>query len=1059
MLLLASAATVHPQATVATIPYFCDFENATERGNWQFANSLLNEWVIGNSDHSGGLYGLYVSYIGSGNNTFYFLDTTNSYAYRRIHFPAGLYNISFDWRYNSITNYIYYTYIRAFLIPATTTFVGGQRYPGLSASRLPQGAIPIDLSGSQLIFRNTWSRFSNALVQVPATNDYYLVFFFTNNGQLANLYPSYTTTQSPAIDNIRIDAVACSTPFALTVANLGGGCVSLDWDDRQLPANQTWEIEYGPHGFLPGTGATVAATARPHTMCGLQDDTIYDFYVRSHCSNGFMSNYSDALTYRYSSETSPCRDFSNLKATGTLCTFGQYEEFNDTIGEVYGPYAETGIINYGSANYGDPNTLLYGSRHTVHTNPYELDSCSGYRLHTVPKGDNWSVRLGTVYGKWICQSITYDIAVDSAAADLLMLKYACVLYNPDAHVAIRKPRFLLEVLDSSNTLIDRGCYFADFTPDNITSDTSWQIGTDRYIYWHDWTPVGLNVASYHGQAIKVRLTTYSCGQGADAHFGYAYFNLKCQKSRIKAIVCGYDNSPYYAQFCAPEGFRYSWYSPDKPGFSSSDQKITAALDGAEYFCDVFFGNDTSNCKFTLSVIANHDLVERQYTHASFSYTKDTFDCKYKALLANGSFSSNFDSTDIAYDCDFFFWDFGDGTTSTSLQDTIAHTFPAHGTYTVMLVAGRNALGCYDTCYKSITFAAPEMPTIHTDTIVCYGTNNRVWVDGQTIVGYAWNTGDTTRQIERVMLVPYTFSVRTTDLRGCETELSVFVNVMRKPQLKFDTINYAGCNPLQVTVSDLSPQASISSYKWNWGDGTESTEGPTARHTYHTPGRYNILAYSETIPGCSDTALLHAYSFDYTKADFRWHSFFGKITLPNMAFENISAPHEPEQNTYKWEFYRDSTDGSPHDVSYDFEPQYHWPVSDNNDVGFYRVRLVAYTNIRVPETEFLCLDSIDYTIYIFNDFLQFPNVITPNGDGINDIFEIKNLLDGGNYTDNELFIFNHWGRLVYYKKNITTREDFWDPSLTNEMTGTYYYRFSAKGHTGNVQRNGVVELLR
>ena len=122
-------------------------------------------------------------------------------------------------------------------------------------------------------------------------------------------------------------------------------------------------------------------------------------------------------------------------------------------------------------------------------------------------------------------------------------------------------------------------------------------------------------------------------------------------------------------------------------------------------------------------------------------------------------------------------------------------------------------------------------------------------------------------------------------------------------------------------------------------------------------------------------------------------------------------------------------------------------------------LIAYTPIRTPINEFLCIDSTEIIIYLLNDFLQFPNVVTPNGDGINDIFEIKNLLEGGCYTDNELYIYNHWGRLIYHKKNISTKEEFWDPALNNERTGTYYYRFSAKGHIGNIQRNGVIELIK
>ena len=1060
--LLSFAGVAEAQAPAATIPYFCDFENATERSNWQFANNNVNNWIIDTIVYRSRSHSLYVSWYAWDSNYFHIWDVTNSYAFRKIHFQAGLYNISFDWLYNSHTNYIYYTYIRAFLIPATTTIVGGQRLQGLTASGLPRGAIPIDVSGTQLIFRGTWSTFSNPLVQVPTTDDYYLVFFFNNNGHLPDVYPQYGLFDSPIIDNIRIDAVNCSTPFALTYTSLGSGCISLDWEDRQLPVPQSWDIEYGPRGFTPSQGRRITANSHPYAICGLQDDSIYDVYVRSHCPGGTTSNYSDVMTFHYSSQLPLCRDFSDLKAPGTLCTYGQYEEFNNVVGEFYGPYADTGIINYGSSHYGDPNTLMYSSRHTVHTDPNEMDSCSGYRLHTVPQGENSAVRLGSVYGKWICQSISYDIIVDSSVADLLMLKYATVLYNPDNHVAVRKPRFLMEVLDSSNNLIDRGCYYADFTPDNISSDTSWKTGIDRFIYWHDWTPVGLNIATYNGHRITVRLTTYACGQGADAHFGYAYYTLKCQKSRIKAVVCGNDNNPYQAQFTAPEGFRYGWWSYDKPGFSSTDQSILVPLDGAEYYCDVFFGNDTSNCKFTLSVRANPDLVERQYTHAEFSYTKDSSNCEYKATFDNRSYSSNFDRSEIAYDCDYYYWDFGDGDTASgsNLQVPVTHRFPSYGSYNVMLIVARTVIGCYDTIYKTITFAPPEVPVLHGDTVLCHGKTNHLWVEGETFVDYRWNTGDSTQAIDRMMIIHYTFHVHTTDNRGCEADDSLYVRVVQRPQIIIDTNNFAGCNPLSVTITDRGTYGDSITYSWDWGDGiSDVNDSSTTHHTYHTPGRYVITCITESMPGCTDTAHLYAYSYDFTKADFRWHSFFGRITKPDMFFENISAPHEPEYNYYKWEFYSDTTDTLPVGNAFEYEPTFRWPVTDNSDVGFYKVRLVAYTPIRTPEQELLCMDSIDYIIYILNDFLQFPNVITPNGDGINDIFEIKNLLDGGNYTDNELYIYNHWGRLVYYKHNISTREDFWDPSLTNEMTGTYYYRFSAKGHTGNVQRNGVVELLR
>lgn len=64
---------------------------------------------------------------------------------------------------------------------------------------------------------------------------------------------------------------------------------------------------------------------------------------------------------------------------------------------------------------------------------------------------------------------------------------------------------------------------------------------------------------------------------------------------------------------------------------------------------------------------------------------------------------------------------------------------------------------------------------------------------------------------------------------------------------------------------------------------------------------------------------------------------------------------------------------------------------------------------------------------------FPTLFTPNGDGINDYFEIKGLQD---YPDNEIQIFNRWGNQVYHQTGYMTQGNLWDGSSLNE--GTYFY---------------------
>ena len=86
-------------------------------------------------------------------------------------------------------------------------------------------------------------------------------------------------------------------------------------------------------------------------------------------------------------------------------------------------------------------------------------------------------------------------------------------------------------------------------------------------------------------------------------------------------------------------------------------------------------------------------------------------------------------------------------------------------------------------------------------------------------------------------------------------------------------------------------------------------------------------------------------------------------------------------------------------------------------------------------------------------------MTPNGDGVNDKFVIGNLVEGLAYPINQLDIYDKWGSRVYHATNIQRADQYWDPAKTNTPTGTYFYRFSGKGYKGNMEHNGVIEVIR
>lgn len=126
------------------------------------------------------------------------------------------------------------------------------------------------------------------------------------------------------------------------------------------------------------------------------------------------------------------------------------------------------------------------------------------------------------------------------------------------------------------------------------------------------------------------------------------------------------------------------------------------------------------------------------------------------------------------------------------------------------------------------------------------------------------------------------------------------------------------------------------------------------------------------------------------------------------------------------------------------------------VGCYAMRF-ADSNRNITElTDSVCIDVFECLDY------RFPNVFTPNGDGVNDIF--TPFMPYSGVTKAEMEIFNRWGKRIFH----TTDPDIlWDG--TDETTkysssdGVYYYGCKLYINTlvgeVNYLLNGSITLIR
>ncbi len=87
-----------------------------------------------------------------------------------------------------------------------------------------------------------------------------------------------------------------------------------------------------------------------------------------------------------------------------------------------------------------------------------------------------------------------------------------------------------------------------------------------------------------------------------------------------------------------------------------------------------------------------------------------------------------------------------------------------------------------------------------------------------------------------------------------------------------------------------------------------------------------------------------------------------------------------------------------------------------------------------------------------------DVITPNGDGVNDVWVVQNI---ENFPDNEVRIYNRWGELVYARKGYTN--DWNGMGMKGRMlpAGAYYYVLRINGDTFGLPpvRTGSISLIR
>jgi gliding motility-associated-like protein len=326
------------------------------------------------------------------------------------------------------------------------------------------------------------------------------------------------------------------------------------------------------------------------------------------------------------------------------------------------------------------------------------------------------------------------------------------------------------------------------------------------------------------------------------------------------------------------------------------------------------------------------------------------------------------------------------------------------------------------------------------------------VEGTGSLTYYWDFGnggrDTTQVPSTTALYSaqgnYTVTLIVVNTAGCRdtATLGIFVPATGEridAQIVSAGPVLAGCAPLTVNFegTGTSSIGNPLTFSWDFRDGSTAS-GTQATHTFTQPGQYNVIFYAQSSPQCYDTAQVFVYVDGQPQAQIiapPQPSSIGYYIASPITFTAASGPYNVR---FFWRADSQAAGiGPTYTVSY-------------LQKGTYCVYLTV-------ESQLGCVDTAVYCFEVSGYVLLIPNVFTPNGDGVNDLFRVVGY--GMEYI--ELTIYDRWGVQVYAGRG--TEQVQWDGTKGGSPLpeGAYVYlvRYKLVDKEGVEYRTGTVTLLR
>ncbi|MEX0812806.1 MAG: PKD domain-containing protein [Chitinophagales bacterium] len=343
-------------------------------------------------------------------------------------------------------------------------------------------------------------------------------------------------------------------------------------------------------------------------------------------------------------------------------------------------------------------------------------------------------------------------------------------------------------------------------------------------------------------------------------------------------------------------------------------------------------------------------------------------------------------------------------------------------------------GCSNT--EDNTVEVVDLPNVSAgnDAFICDGEDAQLNATGADT--YVWspttglsdpNVADPTVNIAS----EETYVVTGTDANGCVNTDTVTVGVGTNPTAEFEAAS--ACAGTPITFTNNSSPAGLD-YNWDFGNGnTSNAENPS--ETYSSGGDFDVQLIVDN-EGCRDTAVQTLTVLEQPTAEFTASPLRAIANEDQVLFNNTSS----NGSTWTWDF----GDGS--NLNDSFEPSHIY-----TEPGLYSPTLIASSADGCTDT--LTIEEYIEVIEPSNFFV--PNAFSPNGDGVNDVFEVF----GEGIREYYIRIHDRWGELVFASDDIT---ETWDGTNKGNILPpdvyVYYIKVSFEDLTQKTYK-GSLHLLK